>query len=248
MIIKKFNEEMKIVKSSEMDNWSYSNSKKENIKTGTKTLDLNLGAKVIELLSEYNLGVEAVSQEKVLEKWQILLPDENNFVEYRVTINRKQNWEDFIDEYEYENNIKYDKLNDEEQEKIQVVYDNLPYDESDDYSAFSVFLPTNIDKSKLQEAAMADASNYLKLLYKSELECVLDGRCSYNSVFIDYIEGLKKFTILKNIGITNNNLELVQTINYRLYKDSKAIYLFEELLGSKSNSSKFFKEWINLII
>lgn len=247
MKIQRFTEDMKIKHSSEMDSWSVDRNKTKTIKTGTKTLDLNLGSKVIDLFAEYGIGITHLNKKNWLESYHLLLPEENNFEEYRVTINKKQYWEDFIYEYEYDNDIKYDELNDEEKEKIQVIYDELPYDAGDPEIEFSVFLPTNIDKSRLYDAAMADASNYLKVLSESELSSVLEGISDARNILADEIEGIKKFTILKNIKITNENLEDLLKVGYRLYKDSKAIYLFDELLGSKSESSNLFKEWINLI-
>ena len=246
MKIIRFNEEMRIINKSEMDGWSVPD-KKMDIKTGTKNLNLNLGQKVIELFAEYGIGIITVNRMNFLEKWKLVLPDEKNFVEHRVHIKRKQSWNDFIDEYEYDNNVKYDHLNEEEQEKIQNIYNELPYDVDDPYIEFSVFLPRNIDESTINQSAMSDASNYLKILVQSNIQSVLNGHSSYwYDILSDDTDGVKKFLIFKKIKINNNNIDDIITAGDRLHKDAKAIYQFEEVLGD-NDSKDLFKEWIKLI-
>jgi len=242
MKVNKFNEEIKTIKSSEMEGWSGS---KKITYSGSKKIDSQLGSKVLDLLHEYGLGVVSVETGEWLKRSELLLPDEINFQEYRVQIGKKQDWKDFIDNYEDENDdIEYDDLTEEEQEKIDDIYNNLPYevDEHDEIE-FSVFLPSNVQN--LEEAAMSDASTYLKLLKNSGLDSILKGHCEYQ-IFFDYPTEVSNFINGKRIIITNKNLEIIKTISYRLYKDSKVFTAFEYNIG-ESETRNLITDWLKLI-
>jgi len=242
MKVKKFNEEIKTVKLSDMDDWS---GKKKIIYSGSKNIDLQLGSKVIDLLAEYGLGIVSILPGKWIHDQKLLLPDETDFQEYRVTLGTKQDWDDFIEEYNEEIDSTYDDLSDEEQEKVDEIYDNLPY-VSDTYTSdieFSVFLPSNIQQ--IDESAMSDASSYLKLLNNSNLKDVIAGHCEYQVFYYD-TKGVINFINNKNIVITNKNLELVNTISYRLYKDSKVFSVIEDTIG-ENKTKRLINDWLKLI-
>lgn len=239
MKIQKFNEKiMKTKKFSDMYNWS---GKEKVIYAGTKKLNLKLGYKVIELLNSYGLGINSVEPGEWIKSRSYLLPDEVDLREYRVDIGKRQEWDDFIEEYDYDNEVKYDDTSEEEQEKIKEEYNNLPYDIHRDNIEFSVFLPSDVVET--EAAAMADASIYLKILSKCNLA---GGNYEYH-VFENEPESFVKFLDLKKIRITNSNLITVPKISYRIYSDNKAIAMFEELLGSGHEKDKFFNEWLNLM-
>ena len=235
-------EDMKTVKFSDMENWSVDNINKKAY-SGNKEFNYELGNKVISLLDEYGLGIIGVGPGKWLEKSKLLLPDEINFKEYRVNIGKRQDWNDFIDEYENDHNIVYDELDENEQEKINEIYNNLPYEElGNDYIEFSVFLSSNV--TNIEAAAMSDASTYLKLLVDSGFD-LYDSFNDYN-VFFDNPISTKKFINGKKIVINNSNLEELVTVSNRLYKDGKVFYLFKEYLG-ESTAKRFFNDWLKLI-
>lgn len=235
MKIEKFNE-MKTKSFSDMDDWSI---KTKKIYTGTKQLDLQLGSKVIDLLEKYNLGIKSVDPGKWINEQHLLLPDEKNFQEYRVNIGKRIEWNDFLDNEGYD----YDNMSEKEQEKIKEEYEKVEFNSYNYDIEFSVFLPNGItDKNS---AAMSDASTYLKMISDSQLKDIMSGGADYH-VFFDDVYGVKKFIDLKKIEITNKNLEELPTISYRLYKDSKAFHMFNELIGERE-SQNLFREWLNLI-
>jgi len=242
MKVQKFTEELKTTNFSDLEEWS---GKKAKIYTGTKTLDLELGSKVIELLHEYDLGIISVDKGDWIQRYDLLLPNEINLKEYRVHIGKKQSFDDFIDTYEDENDVEYKKLSSKKQEKIRNIYDSeeLIMEDNDDNVEFSVFLPNNIQN--INEAAMSDASTYLKLLIDGDVKSVTNGNCD-DHIFLNDTKEVINFINLKKIEITNKNLDFVPTINYRLYKDSKVFVVFEDLLG-KSEKNSFFKDWSNLL-
>lgn len=248
MKVNKFNEEIKfdIVKSSDMENWS---TEKPMVYPGNKNINYNLGNKVIKLLTEYGLGIVNVTPGGWLKKQELLLADETNIKEYRVTIGKKQDWNDFIEDYESENDVEYDKLNKKEQKKINDIYDDLPYGKGTSYGPdeieFSVFLPNNV--KNINSAAMSDASTYLKLLIDSGFKLYSRDFDEY-AVFHHEPISTKNFINGKKITINNDNLEDLVPISYRLYKDGKVFDAFRDFLGdSEYEAKKFFNEWLKLM-
>jgi len=229
---------------SSMKNWGKDRLKETY--AGIKTINYELGAKVIELLAEYNLGIMSIDDEDWCKSYGVLMPGEQNYKEYRVNIGRIPPWEDFWDEYCYENDTDldgYDDLPDDEQEKIKEIFLKQKPKEFSNYQiVFSVFLPKKVDN--LKEAAMADASSYLRLLYESNLTTVTNGGSEY-SVFDGNADEVIDFINRKHIIITNKNLKDVRTISYRLYKDSKAFSAFELNMGGEFK--QFFNEWEKLL-
>jgi hypothetical protein len=249
MKINKFNEDIETKKFSDLENWSVADNKNKKIYSGNKEFNYELGNKVIELLNEYGLGIIAVGPGKWLEKNKLILSDETNLKEYRVNIGKKQDWDDFIEEYNDENDIEYDDLDEEQQEKVQEIYNNLPYKGQgygdDDYIEFSVFLPNNV--KDVESAAMSDASTYLKLLVDSGFELYGGGLDEYDVFYHEPIP-TKNFINGKKITINNNNLEDIVSISYRLYKDGKVFDSFREFLDDNESTAKaFFNEWLKLI-
>lgn len=248
MKINKFNEDIETRKFSEMEDWSV-NKKINPIYNSTKSINYELGDKVIELLTEHGLGITNVSPGEWLKKQNLLLADEINIKEYRVNIGKKQDWDDFIEDYENDNDIEYDKLSEEEQEKIDDIYSNLPYDGGSTHGRddieFSVFLPNNV--KNINSAAMSDASMYLKLLIDSGFELYSSDFDEYDVFYHEPIP-TKNFINGKKITINNNNLEDLVSISYRIYKDGKVFDAFKEFLGDdKYNAKEFFNNWLNLI-
>ena len=242
MKVQKFNEQIKIVNSSDMENWS---GEKPITYSGSKKINYELGSEVIDLLAEYELGIVSVFPGKWLHGQELILPDETNFKEYRVKLGKKQSWNDFLENYNDENDTEteYDDLSEDEQEKILDIYNELPYEVNDDEIEFSVFLPNNI--KNIESAAMSDASTYLKLLKNSNLDAILNGHCEYQ-IFFDYTKEVSNFINNKKIVITNKNLEDIKTVSYRLYKDSKVFTSIEDNIG-ESETKQLINDWLNLI-
>jgi len=126
----------------------------------------------------------------------------------------------------------------------------LDIDDNFNYNiSWSVFLPIITNNNELLLNAIADSSEYLKILYKSFPNIINGVLFDYNDPFFYNINNIKKFLNLKNINITNNNIELIVNINNRIYKDSKVFYNFNELFLNEYNiqSKIFFDKWYNII-
>ena len=175
-----------------------------------------------------------------------MIPGEQNFKEYRVSIGQKVPWEDFWDEYCYDNDMDldgFDDLSDDEQEKIEEIFSNRKAI-SDRHTEiiFSVFLPKDVDN--LKEAAMADASSYLRILYESELKDVTGGSGNRH-MFDRNSDEVIDFINRRHIIITNKNLKDVYTISFRLWKDSKVFDAFNKNMNGKDK--QLFNDWEKLL-
>lgn len=242
MKIEKFTEKIETRSFSDMENWS---TEKKIVYSGNKKIDYKLGSKVIDLLAEYGLGIITVGTGKWLHGQSLVLSDETNLKEYRVEIGRK-NWDDFIENYNDENDTEYDDLSEEEKQTVLNTYNELPYEENTRYGRdtieFSVFLPNNV--TDINSASMSDASTYLKLLNDSGFELFSD--FGEYDIFFHETEPTKKFINGKKIKINNNNLEVINTISYRLYKDGKVFDAFKDFL-EESTAKELINDWLNLI-
>jgi hypothetical protein len=236
-------ESMIIKKSSEIDSWSPSrilDKEKDKQLNGKKYLNLKLGEKVIDLFTSYNLSIE-VEPGDYLKKMHLLLDIEKQFKEYRVIISYKRSLDEYID-YEYGGKENIDISDDELQEEYKKWVDD-GYDKIE----WSVFLPMNVSNSNLKASAMSDSTTYLLLISKTYKDMLKGYMLEYSNALSEYPVAFKKYLNNKNIKISNKNIELVTTIESRLYRDSKAFSYFKELLNDFDlDSSKFFKKWLKL--
>lgn len=216
----------------DMENWDPKQNKNTNL-TGKKKLNINLGQKVIEFFNE-NLLFVSVGPGDWIKRQNLLLPDEKNLKEYRVTIGKRQEYKEWLEWNGYDDSPKMKKEWEEE---------TPDYD--DDFLEWSVFLP--VGTNNLESAAMADSSTYLKLIidtFPYVVENYID--IKYGGAIVDNPEGFKKFINSKDINITNNNVEIVGKINRRLYKDSKVFGEIREFLGNYE-TKEFIKKWLKLM-
>ena len=110
---------------------------------------------------------------------------------------------------------------------------------------FSVFLPKL--GGNVKQAAMSDASHYLKMLNDVGLY-LWKGILRNDEALSDTPDEFKKFLKHNNIKITVDNIEIVTTINYRLYKDSRFFPKFEELCDQVGEDSKtVISKWLSII-
>lgn len=204
------------VKFSELDGeWSKPGDKRKY--TGIKDLDSSVGEKVLEMLKTHGLSIECAKGD-YLNKQDLLLKDEDKFVEYRVRLVRIIPWDDFLENEGYYTEKEFEELSDDEQLKLVDEYEENSTDDSGDME-FSVFLPVDTPNHELKYLALSDATNYLNVLNTS-IPAVTKGGLNYN-IFGEYPEETTKFINDKNIRINNKNLPIVNKISYRLYRDSK---------------------------
>ena len=158
--------------------------------------------------------------------------DEPNFKGIKQAL--KKNFEDWV-EYNYgsENDLSDEELKDE-----------YSKDYGDDTRLeWSVFLP--LGTSSLEQSALVDSSNYLKLLSESYPD-MFKNQLEYTNALSDNPDGFKKFINNKGIKITNKNVEIVNSICTRLYKDSKVFGCFRECIG-KQKTKQLIQDWLKLI-
>lgn len=225
---------LKFMKFKDMENWDPKQNEDKEKLTGKKKLNTNLGQKVIEFFEE-NLLFVSVGPGDWIKRQELLLPDEKKLKEYRVTIGRKNTYEEWLEWNGYDDSPEKEKEWEEE----------TPDFEDRDCPEWSVFLP--VGTKNLEGAAMADSSTYLKLItdaYPKVVEYHIDTR--HGGALGDDPDGFKKFINKKGVNITNDNVEIVNKINTRLYKDSKVFGEFREILGDYE-TKEFMKEWLKLM-
>jgi len=135
-------------------------------------------------------------------------------------------------------------MSEKEQQNLEQKYNNyIP--SSSDYECveFSVFLPINCKNIEL--CALCDASNYLKIINECtpEMYTVVE-----EDILSDNTKGFKCFINAKDVKITNDNIEDVLMINYRLRKDSKVFYkLNTDIFNDKSETKEFINDWLKIL-
>jgi hypothetical protein len=239
--IKTYEDKLRFKNFKDMENW---NPKEEDtIKyTGKKTLDLSVGQRVIDFFEANDLFI-SVGTGEWIKKQDLLLPDEKDFKEYRVNIGTKQSFQDWI-EWEYG-----DKPEDKTDEELEKEYDNVEIDYEDSKPEWSVFLPVSIKgEFEIKKAAMADSSIYLKIITDAFPDISRNYIDSRRGALYDDPKGFKKFINNKNVKITNQNIEMVTTIDTRLWKDSKVFGCFRsEIFDGEWETKTFIEEWLKLI-
>jgi len=219
----------------DLDTWSPKLLNNEEKITGKKHFDLNIAQKVLDLFENYRLYV-SVSPGDFCKRNDILLVPEKDFKEYRVYLQTKVSFDEFIDN-EY-GETPEDKTSDE----LQNEYENYSLDDLKNEVNWSVFLPKNPNNLELK--AMYDSSIYLYTLSKSYSEVMTYQLDRYEALERDG-DAFKKFINKKQIKITNKNIEDVTSISYRLYKDSNAFDALKDYLEQDYN--QFIKEWLEII-
>jgi len=234
MKVNKFNEEINTVNFSDLENWDI---KKDRVYTGTKNLNLDIGQKVFNLLEEYGLLAE-VGPGNFLTRQNSVLASEKQFREYRVHLSKIKPFNEYLDD---EGIDDFDKLSKKEKIRIQKEYESRKI-YGDTNLEFSVFLPSDIKSYDITNSALYDASNYLLVLS----DCIPElFKGIEDNVLIDNTKGFKCFLNKKDLKITNDNIEDVPAINYRIYKDSK---FFGELINEwDGNETALINDWLNLI-
>ena len=241
--IKSF-EDIKTIKSSELDDSCVVKDIMDKKKyTGTKKLNPEIGNKMIKVFNNYGFFVMGIGSGDYLNKQKIIFELEKKLKEYRVKLGLKNTWENFLESNGYDQQ-DFEELNLKEQQNLKSEFDNEG-DISKEDLEFSVFLPNGV---KNENNAFADAFEYLKLVEKSIPKMYENPTLPYpneGGVLSDFPNDFKKFINNKNIKITNDNIEEVNTINYRLYKDSKFFYNLKEVCN---NHNINYKELINSLL
>ena len=195
-------------------NWSGRNTGKGQ----TGDVNLALGARVLDFLDNHNLTIE-VDEANGYSPIS-LLGNEKKLTEYRCEIKMRSDLIDYEETYKYDNNIAdEDELTPEQREDMMSSY-GTAFEEFNDNIGYSVFLDSNFPHSRLNEAGAAEGLEYLKMFNKCFSEDVTGGRIDDDSLAHN-VEGFKKYLTYTNLKITNSNVEIVNDINYRIYKDGK---------------------------
>lgn len=194
----------------------------------------NTTKKILNLFDEWDLGIESIKEGDFCKKNSIVLPNEQHLKEYRVSIKEIYREANVLEDCGVDS---VDEL-EEEDKKLINSFKDMNYD-----TTFSVFLPSNT--MDLKSGAIECASRYLKILSNSCDEVYL-GIVDNDSMSSD-INKFKTFLKLENITITNENLEFINKVNYRLYKDNNFVNELRGLIEDKGRVEEFFKEWLALL-
>lgn len=228
---------MDLVNYKDLRAWDIKRTKNKNTKIGKKDFNINEAELILEFINKLGIGVD-VSSGNYLANNYLLLVDEGNFEEWRVELTIKPDYDEFVYDYLIENELEEKELTDKQREVMDSEYNKLEWIGIDDGVEFSVFLPVEVgnkDKDTIRLCAIADGFEYFKILYKSFCkkgnirELINDNG---NSLRWE-TDKLKEYLKLRNIKITNDNLEVAVTADTRIYKDGKFISNFEDLKESK---------------
>ena len=228
---------MDLVNYKDLRAWDIKRTKNKNTKIGKKDFNLSEAEQILEFINKLGIGV-GVSSGNYLANNYLLLVDEGNFEEWRVELTIKPDYDEFVYDYLIENELEEEELTDKQREVMDSEYNKLEWIDIDNGVRFSVFLPVEIgskDEDTIRLCAIADGFEYFKILYKSFCkkgyirELINDNGNSLRRE----TDKLKEYLKLRNIKITNDNLEVAVTADTRIYKDGKFFSNFEDLKESK---------------
>ena len=228
---------MDLVNYKDLRAWDIKRTKNKNTKIGKKDFNINEAELILEFINKLGIGVD-VSSGNYLANNYLLLVDEGTFEEWRVELTIKPDYDEFVYDYLIENELEEEELTDKQREVMDSEYNKLEWIDIDDGVEFSVFLPVEVgskDEDTIRLCAIADGFEYFKILYKSFCkkgyirELINDNG---NSLRWE-TDKLKEYLKLRNIKITNDNLEVAVTADTRIYKDGKFFSNFGDLEKSK---------------
>ena len=205
------------------------------------------------------ISQEALSIEKLFKKYKLKIngfsyrvyiddnqkfPGEVGAQEVRVSLGeiRDKEWlkdwhgSDNLETY-ISNNGKYiDKF----KKDLDRVENEIPFD-VDNQLEFSIFVKMddqslNINNSEHISLAYETAFMYMNFLM-STLPQTYNNSLDYLSAYSEYIDEFKEVLEQTGVSINNDNIELIEPLAYRLYKDSKFFYELKEHLGKGTYKS-----------
>ena len=228
---------MDLVNYKDLRAWDIKRTKNKNTKIGKKDFNINEAELILEFINKLGIGVSVSSGNYIANNY-LLLVDEGTFEEWRVELTIKPDYDEFVYDYLIENELEEEELTDKQREVMDSEYNKLEWIPIDDNVEFSVFLPVEVgnkDEDTIRLCAIADGFEYFKILYKSFCkkgdmrELINDNG---NSLRWE-TDKLKEYLKLRNIKITNDNLEVAVTADNRIYKDGKFFSNFGDLEKSK---------------
>ncbi len=252
-------QQLKLKKFSDMDNWSEEDERIKNIKKGTVSdFDISgtLGQKISDTFKKYGLGILSVNIGNWIQNHHILLPEEKNKVEYRVSLGRYLTSQDLIDNFNVDTPEAYIKKfgEDKDYKDFMDMYkqiQNSEIVEMDKYSTlqFSIFLDKRVNNmnNEIGHIAVWQAAGlYLGIIKVSQMTSILGGRLDYSTALAgEEVHNFKTFLKLHNCQLSVDNLEDVSTWAYRVYKDSK---FFGELRDKCPMSKRLIDELLSITV
>jgi len=235
-----FNENLlKTVKFSNLKNWDVKNNlDKTEYKGKKKYFDKNIGYDVETLLEKFGLRAK-ISYETYLNDQKLLIGDDSQYKEQRVSFGSVQNLETFIDSEGF-----YDLSEEEQSTKYEEYLEDETniYFDSHNTMDFSVFNHHHEDVI----FALAEATQYLKLLDNTYPE-VFKSPIIQEMMDSHNIVELKSYIEKRKIKITNKNIEILPTLARRLYKDSKFFNELKEYCKKHNYSyDELISKWLKI--
>ncbi len=213
---------IQIKKFSEIDRWSWSmaiDNKKGLV--SSSQIDMSFSNKIIEVLNSYGYDISITGEGSFLERNNLTFGSEPNLIEYRADLVQKQDYDDFKYDYLADNDFEEESdMSEEDKNKMEEEYENLEYVEIDSSLTFSFFVGKNVPKVHLKQAGIYYGYLYMRMLHDMLPDFIL--KPSYEENLLrENSEAFKSYLNWQGIHINNKNVERVEDVNYRIYKDSK---------------------------
>lgn len=207
-----------------------------------------------------SISREALLTEKLFKKYKLKIkefsyggyicdnerfPNEKKFREVRVELGQihgkehlkdmhgydsLKNYNSNLDNYSRDkNSLKYFK------EDLKKVENEIPY-KIDNNLEFSFFVKyeedsiLSINNKEYIHSVYESAFFYMSFLMSTMPQVYNEKRFDHLSAFIEFTDSYKDVLSYIDLNITNDNIEDVQSISYRLYKDYKFFYELREHL------------------
>lgn len=208
--------------------------------------------KTRELFRKYGLDVHSFEVRSFLSP-NYLFPQEEKFKEVRVHLGAicDKDWlrdqYDVITVEEYKNRFSHEHLKDFKKDLKKAEEKNIR--EISESLTFSVFIKkedfNHLSIKKEEDILFVYESAFYYMQFLNYVPKVYEAIYD-DDVFPSDIESFVEILNCQGIEVTNDNLEVIPKVSYRLYKDSKFFYELSEFLGDRVKE-KFINEFLDLI-
>lgn len=208
--------------------------------------------KTRELFRKYGLDVHSFEVRSFLSP-NYLFPQEEKFKEVRVHLGAICDEDWLRDQYEvitveeYKNRFSHEHLKDFKKDLKKAEEKNIR--EISESLTFSVFIKkedfNHLSIKKEEDILFVYESAFYYMQFLKYVPKVYEAIYD-DDVFPSDIESFVEILNCQGIEVTNDNLEVIPKVSYRLYKDSKFFYELSEFLGDRVKE-KFINEFLDLI-
>lgn len=210
------------------------------------------------LFKKYKLKIKEFSYRGYISDDQ-KFPGEVGSLEVRISLGEIRDKEWLKDWYGYDSlktynsnldNYSQDKNSLEDfKEDLKKVENEIPFivDEQLEFSIFKRIENTNLNiKNDIIISLAYESAFYYMNFLVGTMPQTYNKSLEYLSSYTEYIDEFKEVLEQSGVSINNTNIELIQSLSYRLYKDSKFFYELKEHLG-KGTYESFIEDFEYII-